>query len=214
MRPFRACHPPVLVVLAAGSFASYAMGQLPHPIPAGDSSLAACGRAAAHGDKSVANAAADSAERIYRGAGAANQESTPTVRLARVIAECRLPVASFFSKGRLAGEAEGMLTRVLATDSTNWEARYTLGLLYYHSPGFLGKTGDAIHQFETLLAQQDTSRAFAEQAAPYAYLGDLYERTGRKADALTLWRRGIALFPNDARLKRRLARAGSAGGRG
>lgn len=207
MRPFCARTVQVLMLLAAGSIASSAMGQLPHPIPAGDSALATCGRAAARGDKHVANAAADSAGRVYRAAARTTHDGTPTVRLARVIAECRLPVASFFSKPGLARQAEGMLTRLLAADSTNWEARYTLALLYYHAPGFVGKTRDAIRQFETLLAQQGASAAFAEEAALYAYLGDLYERTGRKADALNLWRRGIALFPEDARLKRRLARA-------
>ena len=200
-----------LAVVTVLALTSAATAQLPHPIPAADSALADCARAAARGDKRAANAAADNADRLYRAAGAASHDDTPTVRLARVIGECRIPVASFFSKPRLARQAEGMLTRLLASDSTSWEGRYTLALLYYHAPSFVGKTDDAIRQFETLLAQQGASAAFAEQAAPYAYLGDLYERTGRKGEAASLWRRGLTVFPGDTALKRRLAGAGSGG---
>jgi tetratricopeptide (TPR) repeat protein len=182
---------------------------LPHPIPAGDSALSACARAAARGDKAEASRNADAAERAYRAAPAAPNDPTPSVRVARVIAECRIPVAWFMSKGKLASEAEALLTRALSVDSTHWEARYTLGLLYYHSPGFLGRRGDAIRQFETLLQQQGQATEFPEQAAPYVYVGDLYKRQGRAADAVAVWRRGAALFPNDTRLKRRLATAGS-----
>lgn len=200
-----------VALLAATMLPARGAAQLPHPIPTGDSALAACGRAASRGDKRAANTAADSAERIYRAVADSGLEHTATVRLARVIGECRIPVASFFSKPRLARQAEGMLTRLLASDSTSWEGRYTLALLYYHAPSFVGKTDDAIRQFETLLAQQGASAAFAEQAAPYAYLGDLYERTGRKAQAVSLWRRAITLFPGDTALKRRLVGAGSGG---
>ena len=189
---------------------SGAAAQLPHPIPGPDSALASCGRAATAGDKRAANAAADAAEQGYGRAAAAGEGTTATVRLARVLAECRLPVASFYSKPRLARKAEAMLQGVLASDSTNWEARYTLALLYYHAPSFVGKTGDAIVQFETLLAQQGSRGDFVEEAAPYAWLGDLYERVGRRDDAVALWRRGLALFPNDARLGQRLARAATA----
>ncbi len=175
--------------------------QLPHPIPAGDSALASCGRAATAGNKRASEAAADSAERVYK-ATTANQP-TATVRLARVIAECRLPIASFFSKPRLATRVESMLKGVLAKDSTDWEARYTLALLYYHAPAFVGKTADAIREFQTLLAQQAGRADFSEEAAPYAYLGDLYERVGRNADAVAVWQRGLVLFPDDSLLKRR-----------
>ena len=205
--PRNASHSLLVVALAAAVLSSGAAAQLPHAIPAGDSALASCARAAARGDKRAANSTADTAEQSYNRTTSSGERTTPTVRLARVIAECRLPVASFFSKPKLAGKAEAMLEGVLATDSTNWEARYTLALLYYHAPSFVGKTHDAIVQFETLLAQQGSHADFAEQAAPYAYLGDLYERVGRRDDAVTLWRRGLALFPGDARLAQRLARA-------
>ncbi len=188
--------------IAAALVSSAAAGaQLPHPIPAGDSALASCGRAASVGNKRAAEAAADSAERVYK-AATANQP-TATVRLARVIAACRLPVASFFSKPRLGTRAEAILKGVLAKDSTEWEARYTLALLYYHAPAFLGKSADAIREFQALLAQQDNRVDFSEEAGPYAYLGDLYQRAGRNADAVDVWRRGLALFPDDSLLKRR-----------
>ena len=102
-----------------------------------------------------------------------------------------------------------MLKGALASDSTNWEARYTLALLYYHAPSFVGKTGEAMAQFERLLAEQGPRADFAEEAGTYAYLGDLYERVGRRDDAVAIWRRGLALFPRDARLVQRLTRGES-----
>jgi tetratricopeptide (TPR) repeat protein len=171
-----------------------------------DSALNACVAAGRTGDKRAAKASGEAADAHYRRLLAANpDDATPKVLLARVISQCRIESASLWSKEGLAKESNRLLSEVLSKDSTNWEARYTLALNYYHAPGFFGWTDNAIREFERLLAQQGDQALFPEQAKPYLYLGHLYDKKGRRADALALWRRGSRLFPEDAKLRERAA---------
>ncbi|HEX2077178.1 MAG TPA: hypothetical protein VHG08_05700, partial [Longimicrobium sp.] len=133
----------------------------------------------------------------------------PRVLMAGVRAQCELPFADMMGKGALIGQANALLEEALQIDSTHWEARFTLAMHHYHTPEFLGRTPDAIRHLETLLRQQGDV-AQPHFANTYLYLGDLYRRSGREADAAALWRRGAALFPSDARFAEKLG--GSAGG--
>jgi tetratricopeptide (TPR) repeat protein len=132
------------------------------------------------------------------------KEATPLVQRARLISECEMQTADILRNPVLARRAIDLLQRALAIDSAHWEARYTLALNYFYAPEFLGQTPDAVREFEHLLRQHGKSTVIPEMAAPYTFLGDLYQRDGRKRDAEAIWKRGIALFPNDERLKKRL----------
>lgn len=190
------------VALVAGPLPAQAADRRP---AAAASALAACRTAASKKDKAGARASADTAAGLYEALMKARpRDPDPLVGRARVINECEMPFANFLRLPGLAGDATAILRRALALDSTHWGARYSLALNHYHAPEFLGHTDDAIREFERLLREQGVAATFPEMARPYAYLGDLYARENRAADAEQVWRRGAALFPADQPLRKRL----------
>ena len=167
--------------------------------------LASCERAAEAKDQPTASSAADEAKAGFDAWQAARPEDPePRVGLAKVLLQCRIPFAPFMEQGAISARASEILGAALELDPTHWEARYLLGLNFYYNPEFMGLTDDAIREFETLIEQQGERTDFPEMAGPYAYLGDLYVRVGRPADARAVWERGAALFPSDERLAERL----------
>jgi len=195
------------LALAAGAAPLAAQGGT-----AADSALAACSAAARAKNERDAKTAADRAERLFRArADASSADADARVGLARTISECRIPGANFMQAGQLIGESNELLEQALAIDSTHWTARYVLALNHFHTPGFMGRTGDAIRHFERLLAQQGDRADRPVYAQPFLRLGELYVRARRRDDALAVWRRGAALFPAQAEAFRaKLAEHGGA----
>jgi tetratricopeptide (TPR) repeat protein len=171
-------------------------------------SLARCVESADAGDQPRASAAADTAWSGLEDWRAARPDAPePLVGQARVLLQCRIPFAPFMEQGALSARAGEILRGALELDPMHWEARFLLGVNYFHNPEFMGLTDAAIQEFETLLQQQGERADFPDMAAPYVYLGDLYVRVGRPDDARTVWERGAALFPDDSDLAERLAGA-------
>lgn len=208
----RPCTLVKIAALAAALLAAASLqAQAPVPTPA-DSALQACAAAAEAKNESTTKAAAQ-AERLFRARIAADpRDADARVGMARTISQCRIPFANFMTQGQLVGESNELLEAALAIDSTHWTARFVLGMNHYYTPAFLGRTGDAINAFERLIAQQGSRNDRPHFAEPYARLGDLYLRSGRKADAISVWRRGLALFPASEGLRRRLGENGEQGG--
>jgi len=199
-----------IVILAGAAllWTSAAGAQAPVPTAA-DSALAECSRAAGEKDQAAASTAAERAERLYRARLAGEPRSADArVGIARVIGECRIGFADIMSQARLSGQSVEMLKAALAIDSTHWTARYVLALNYFHMPAFLGRTDDAVREFERLIAQQGTRNAHPVYAQPYIRLGELYVRQNRTSDALEIWRRGAGLFPAEARFGELIQRHG------
>lgn len=169
-----------------------------------------CQAAGARKDEAAARPATQRATALVREWLAADPRGVePRIRMANVRAQCEIPFADMMSAGNLIGQANALLEEALQIDSTSWEARFTLAMHHYHTPEFLGRAPDAIRHLEILLRQQGdgTQPQFANT---YLYLGDLYRREGREQDAIAIWRRGAALFPQHADLRARLG--GSASG--
>lgn len=207
------------VVLGAPAPAhAQSAGPAPSPLLAeADSLLQVCAAAAQRRDEKAAKAAAARAAALYRRElGAHPADPAPRVGAARVISQCRMRFANFMVAGRLIGESNRLLAEALQLDALHWVARYTLALNHYHTPEFLGRTDDAIRHFEILLQQQGERPSFPQAAGTYLYLGNLYLRAGRRAEAVALWERGAALFPEHVGLRERMqeesARAGSRAG--
>ncbi|CAN5886499.1 hypothetical protein BH23GEM7_BH23GEM7_40810 [soil metagenome] len=170
-----------------------------------EAALNACARAASAKNEAEARPLTARAETEYRRAITERpREVEARVLLARTLMQCKLPFAGFMAQGRLVGAANGLLEEALEIAPTHWGARFALAMNYYHTPEFLGKTRDAIREFETLLAQQGERADNPGFALTYQYLGDLYLRRRRTADAVALWRRGAALFPENQALRERL----------
>jgi tetratricopeptide (TPR) repeat protein len=161
--------------------------------------------------KKEAVLAAERAERLYR-ALIRSRPDDPAghVGLAQTLTRCRLPYASMMRTIVLVEESSGAYRKALTLDPRHWEARFGLAMNYFHTPAFLGKTNDAIREFERLLAQQGARTEPAAFALPYLYLGELFERSSREADAERIWRKGASLFPDHAGLARKLERMSGA----
>lgn len=167
--------------------------------------LEACAAAAEAEDRPSALAGADRAEALFSALADAHPDDPEfLVGRARVLTGCRIRFAPFMEQGVIVGRSNELLERALEMDPTHWEARYALALNHFYTPEFLGRTEDSIEHFEILLEQQGDRTDFPEMAGPYAYLGDLYLRVDRKQDAIAIWRKGAALFPDDPRLAERL----------
>jgi vitamin B12 transporter len=198
----------LLSVVALGAAPAQGVGQ--SVWTAADAELSACVEAVASG-RDDAGAVTARAEAEYRRVLAARpREVEPRVLLARVLAQCKRPGAGFMAQGRLIGEANQLLEEALSIDGTHWAARFTLAMNHFHAPEFLGRTGDAIREFERLADQQGDRTEVATFADTYLYLGDLYLRRKRVAEAVSVWRRGAELFPRHTGLRERLQAHGSA----
>ncbi|HEV2132251.1 MAG TPA: TonB-dependent receptor plug domain-containing protein, partial [Longimicrobiaceae bacterium] len=195
----------VKTALLSGALLLFATPALAQAASAEEAALNACARAANAKNEAQAKPLTAQAEAEYRRALAERpRDADARVRLARTLMQCKLPFASFMGQGKLVGEANALLEEALQIDNTHWTARFTLAMNHYHTPSFLGKTRDAIREFETLLAQQGDRAENPGFALPYQYLGDLYLRAKRTEDALAIWQRGAALFPQHRPLQERL----------
>lgn len=106
--------------------------------------------------------------------------------------------------GELAMKADDAFDRALELDEEHWEARFSKAVSLSNWPAFLGKTGEAIHQFETLVAQQEKGENQEGYEQTYLFLGNLYQQTGETDKALEAWRQGYARFPDNEDLRRQI----------
>jgi len=100
----------------------------------------------------------------------------------------KLNSVSEMEKGAWALRADRSFDAALAIDPAHWEARFTKALSLSYWPAITGKQPESIHQFETLIAQQESSPARPEHAKSYLYLGNLYLGQGKGEKALDVWR--------------------------
>lgn len=205
MRPTRWTAP----TLSLAALAATLLGFTPAAAQAPDEAealLDACTEAVQGEREMEAKEAAARAESLFEARiSAAPRDPAPRVGLARVLSQCKIPYASFMGQGVLVGRSNELLTEALELDPGHWGARFALAVNHYHTPAFLGRTGDAIRHFETLLEQQGERNDRPRLAEPYLLLGDLYARTKRPDEARKVWERGMRLFPSDARFAEKLA---------
>ena len=104
-------------------------------------------------------------------------------------------------------KADKSFDKALAIDDHDWDARFTKAVSLSNWPAFLGKQGEAIKHFETLVAQQEATAAKPEFAQTYVFLGNMYQQTGHPDKALQIWQQGAALFPDNQSLAQQIANA-------
>jgi len=169
-----------------------------------EAALEVCTAAAERMDQGGARVASERATALLREWLQAEPHAVePRVRLAEVWMRCEIPFAGMMGAGTLMGRANALLQEALEIDPAHWEARFTLAMSHFRTPEFLGRAPEAVRHLEILLrAQGDDSQP--RNALTYLYLGDLYRRAGRTAEAEELWRRGAELFPGDGRFAERI----------
>lgn len=106
--------------------------------------------------------------------------------------------------GKFGNLADQAYDRALESDPEHWEARFTKAVALSNWPEFLGKTGEAIQQFETLVQQQERRPVEDRFAQTYFVLGNMYQRKGDMQKALETWRKGLALFPDSQTLREQI----------
>lgn len=108
------------------------------------------------------------------------------------------------TKWPLSMKADAVFDNVLAIDEKHWEARFTKAVSYTFWPDFLGKKGEAISHFETLIQQQESMPVDEDQAETYLFLGNLLEAKGDSAKAKEVWKKGVRRHPQHAELAKKL----------
>jgi tetratricopeptide (TPR) repeat protein len=108
-------------------------------------------------------------------------------------------------QGILAMQADKLFDVALDLDPTAWEARFNkaVGLSYW--PASMNKGEEVLQHFTALIGQQETQAPQPHFADTYVLLGNQYEKSGRNDYARMVWERGASLFPNDDRLRQKLA---------
>jgi len=94
-------------------------------------------------------------------------------------------------------KADKAFDQALEVDDEHWEARFNKAVSLSNWPAFLGKSGEAIRQFEILVAQQETGTSpGGAYDQTYYFLGNMYQQIGESEKARVIWARGKALFPD------------------
>src|SRR5262249_20380079 len=109
----------------------------------------------------------------------------------------------------LANNALTHFTRSLEIKRT-WVALYTRGNSYLYWPRVFGRAPLAVADLEEAVAMSKRAPAKAYHARAWAALGAAYWKTDQPARARATWEEGARLFPNEPRLKERLALQGDA----
>lgn len=101
-------------------------------------------------------------------------------------------------------KADAGYDAVLALDPDHWDARFSKAVSYSFWPPVFGKQQAAIDHFEILVGKQANMAPRPEFAQTYLFLGNMYEQSGNAAKAKEAWNLGLAAFPQDRDLRRRL----------
>ncbi|MBI1380010.1 MAG: hypothetical protein GC161_02835 [Planctomycetaceae bacterium] len=132
-------------------------------------------------------------------ARAAQQPNDPAVQVELGGAYLRMlqEVGQSALAGVWAGKADGAFNRALEIDPLHVEARLTKAISLSFWPPILGKQGEAVKQFETLISQLENQNPSPDTAQAWLMLGNLHQQMGKPDQALSVWQQGASLFPGN-----------------
>lgn len=139
-------------------------------------------------------------------ARAAQQPNDPAVQVELGGAYLRMlqEVGQSALAGVWAGKADGAFNRALEIDPLHVEARLTKAISLSFWPPILGKQGEAVKQFETLISQLENQNPSPDTAQAWLMLGNLHQQMGKPDQALSVWQQGASLFPGNAEFAAKL----------
>jgi tetratricopeptide (TPR) repeat protein len=116
----------------------------------------------------------------------------------------KIPAAGSITQVILANNALGEFTKAVEI-YPNWIALYTRGASYLFWPKIFNKAPLGVADLEKALALQKRGPTKPYYVRTYIALGDGYCKTEQMERAKEIWKEGLSKFPNDSRLKDRLA---------
>lgn len=116
----------------------------------------------------------------------------------------KIPSAGSITQVILANNALAQFTKAIEV-SPSWLAYYTRGNSYLYWPKVFGRAPLGVSDLEHAMSLQEKSRRHAYYVRGYISLGDGYWKTDELEKAKTVWRAGLAEFPDNVQLKTRLA---------
>ena len=109
--------------------------------------------------------------------------------------------------GVWATKADSAFDAALKLDPQHWDARFQKAVSLSFWPAAMGKQGQAIGEFETLIAQQNAGQKQITHAQTYLFLGNMYQTSGAIPKAIETWQKGLDLFPDNESLKKQIENA-------
>lgn len=119
----------------------------------------------------------------------------------------KIPAAGSITQVILANNALEEFSRAVGIKAS-WLALYTRGASYLFWPKIFNKAPLGVADLEKALALQRGGPAKSYYVRTYIALGDGYCKTEQMDKAHAIWEEGLSKFPNDPRLKDRLALRG------
>lgn len=111
-------------------------------------------------------------------------------------------------QGVWAMKAENQWREVIKLDENHWEANYSIGESWNWYPEQLGKTPDAINQFEKVRKIQEGLSPQDEHAKTYLRLSQLYNRQNNTKKSREALKAGLERHPGDEQLTKALETMG------
>ena len=107
--------------------------------------------------------------------------------------------------GILAMQADQNFNAALKLDPTNWEAQFVKYSTMFYWPADTVRDNEIAQKLSGLIDQQEALPQQPHFAQTYVALGNQYQKNGKPEFAETTWRLGLAKFPNDPTLQKKLA---------
>jgi tetratricopeptide (TPR) repeat protein len=127
------------------------------------------------------------------------------------LAEAYINKITEVGNGPMAGvygmKADKAYDAALAADPEHWDARFGKAIALSFWPPALGKQGEAIKQFETLLEKQARQASRPEFAHTFLFLGNMYAQQGKTDLAIATWKKGLVAFPDHSDLTNQISNA-------
>lgn len=113
--------------------------------------------------------------------------------------------------GQWATKADEAFDRALEIDEQHWDARFSKAISLSFWPPVFGKQGEAIHQFQVLIGQQEQKPPQEGFEQSYLLLGNIYQQSGDMEKAVETWKQGLVAFPENSDLMGQVALAEAQG---
>ena len=106
--------------------------------------------------------------------------------------------------GILAMQADQSFNAALKIDPANYEAQLVKAISMTYWPAEPARDAQVVQTLSSLIDRQETMPSQPGFAQTYIYLGNEYQKIGQPDKAVATWQLGLAKFPNDSTLQKKI----------